>query len=70
MPYDGLFGDIAAEDVAEEFEPDEAADPEEPETLADDDEAPPADPGEANYVDVIDQIQPAGVDEDGYERED
>mgnify|MGYP001031278540 CR=1 FL=1 len=63
------FGDpAAADDVAQEFEPDEPADPEEPETLADD--AVPADPGEADYADVIDQREPAGVDEDGYERED
>jgi hypothetical protein len=68
MPDTDRFGDPADEDVAGEFEPEDPADPEEPETLAD--EAAPVDPGEADYVDVLEQREPAGVDEDGYERED
>lgn len=69
MPDTDRFGDPAAETVAEEFEPGDAADPEEPETLAED-AAAPIDPGEADYVDVIEQRKPAGQDEDGYDRED
>lgn len=71
MPDADRFGDPAAEEVAavaEEFEPSDPADPEEPETL--EDAAAPLDPGEADYADVIAQQEPAGVDEDGYERED
>jgi hypothetical protein len=62
-PFDVPAGEEAAENP-EEFEPGPAADPEEPETL--DDEATPLEPGEANVVDVIEQQQPAGEDDDGY----
>jgi hypothetical protein len=55
----------------EEFEPRDPADPEEPSTIdEEDDEEGLADPGEANAVDVAEQMTDADEDdEDGYGRE-
>jgi hypothetical protein len=57
------------ETVAEEFEPAEATDPEEPETLGEEDDDV-VDVGEANPVDVAEQRVPVAQDEDGYDRPD
>lgn len=66
-PFDVPAGEEVAENP-EEFEPGPAADPEEPETL--EDESTSLESGEANIVDVIEQQEPAGEDDDGYGRED
>jgi hypothetical protein len=55
--------------VAEEFEPTEVTDPEEPETL-DEEGGDAVDVGEANPVDVAEQRMPVVEDEDGYDRPD
>lgn len=62
-------GDPVAEVLVEEFEPEAAADPEEPETLADE-EPVPGDAIEANPVDVVEQREVVDVDDGDYDRPD
>ncbi len=68
VPSGDWFGDPADSDVAGEFVPQAGADPEEPESIADD-EAALHDTGEANVADVVDQQTVVRHDEDAYQRD-
>lgn len=70
LPTEERFDDPYGEDRVEEFEPDDQADPEEPESILDEsDDVPPAWAEEADSVDVVEQSIDVEGDDD-YERED
>lgn len=67
-PESAWSGAALQADESAEFEPDEVADPEEPDSLAEDGDLPGslADPGEANPVDVAEQRITVAVGEEDY----
>jgi hypothetical protein len=69
MPTIEQFGDPEDRDIVEEFRPADQADPEEPETIEDDEQIEMAALGEADPADVAEQEVVVTEDEDDYQRD-